>query len=143
MLNAAIVGEAWRGAMGTDFAVVGSDWVGSVVSSLAVAAPPRKLFGRMAKNSVRPFWATWKRASVAAGVPSSGGGASRPYGRGMVRSYVSRSGGLAVSSSSESISSSWYMIVSIRFSSSCLVSSSSSLIGGKSSGIEVVGCWAR
>ena len=87
MLNAAIVGEAWRGAMGTDFAVAGSeigsvvggsDWVGSVVSSLAiVAAPPRKLFGRVAKNSVKVSGVTWKRASVATGVPSSGGGASQ------------------------------------------------------------------
>ena len=76
MLNAAIVGEAWRGAMETDFVVAGSDWVGLVVSSLVVAAPPRKLFGRVAKNSIRVSWATWKRASVAAGVPSSSGGAS-------------------------------------------------------------------
>ena len=72
--------------MGTDFAVAcleigsavdGSDWVGSVVSSLAIsAAPPCKLFGRMEKNSLRASWATRKWASVAAGVPSSGGGAS-------------------------------------------------------------------
>ena len=51
MLKAAIVGEVWSGANGTNFAVAGSDWVGAVVSSLAVAAP-RKLFGRVAKNSV-------------------------------------------------------------------------------------------
>ena len=129
--------------MDTDFAVAGLNWVGSVVSSSVVAAPPRKFFGRVAKNSVRASWATWKRASVAAGVPSSGGGASRPYGRKTVRSYVGQSGGLVVSSSSKSISSSWYRIVSIRFSSSCSVSSLSSSIGGKSSRIEVVGCWAR
>ena len=78
MLKATIVGEVWRGAMGTDFAVAGSDWVGSVVSSLVVVAPPRTLFGRVAKNSVRASWTTWKRASVAVGVPSSSGGASRP-----------------------------------------------------------------
>ena len=143
MLKAAIVGEVWSVAIGTDFAVAGSDWVGSVVSSSAMAAPPYKLFGRVAKNSVNASWATWKRASVAVGVPSFGVGAFRPYGRGMVRSYVGRSGGLAVSSSFESSSSSWYKIVSIRFSSSCSVSSSSSSIGDKSSGIEVVGCWAR
>ena len=76
MLNAAIIGEAWKGAMRIDFAVAGSDWVGSVVSSSAVAAPPHKLFCRVAKNSVRASWATWKRASVAAGVPSSSGRAS-------------------------------------------------------------------
>ena len=106
MLKAAIIGEVWSRAIGTDFAVVGSDWVGLVVSFSVVAAPPRKLFGKVAKNSVSASWATWKRASVAVGVPSFGGGAFRPYGRGMVRSYVGRSGGLAVSSSSESSSSS-------------------------------------
>ena len=52
MLKAAIVGEVWSGAIGTDFAVAGSDMVGLVVSSSAVAAPPHKLFGRVAKNSV-------------------------------------------------------------------------------------------
>ena len=115
--------------------------MGLAVSSSAIAAtPPRKLFGRVAKNSVRASWATQKRALVAAGVPSSGGGASRSYGRGTVVLYIDRLGGLAVSSLSESISSSWYGIVSIRFSSSCSVSSSSSLIGGKPSGIEVVRC---
>ena len=59
-----------------------------------MAAPPHKFFGRVLKNFVNASWATWKRASVAAGVLSFGGGASRPYGRGMVRSYVGRSGGL-------------------------------------------------
>ena len=88
MLKAAIVGEVWSGAIGTDFVVAGSDWVGSVVSSSTVAAPPCKLFGRVAKNFVNASWATWKRASVATGVLSSGGGASRPYGRGMVRLFV-------------------------------------------------------
>ena len=58
ILKAAIVGEIWRRAMGTDFVVAGSDWVDSVVSSSAVAAPSRKLLGRMAKNSVRASWAT-------------------------------------------------------------------------------------
>ena len=52
MLKAAIVGEVWSGAIGADFAVAGSDWVGAVVSSSAIAAPPRKLFGKVAKNSV-------------------------------------------------------------------------------------------
>ena len=54
MLNAAIVGEVWSGAIGTDFAVAGLDWVSSssVVSSSAVVAPPHKLFGRVAENSV-------------------------------------------------------------------------------------------
>ena len=143
MLKAAIVGEVWSRATGTDFAVAGLDWVVAVVSSSAVAAPPRKLFGRVAKNSISAFWAIWKRASVATGVLSSRGGASRPYGRGMVRLYVDRSDGLVISSSSESSSSSWYKIVSIRFSSSGSVSSSSSSIGDKSFGIKVVGCWAR
>ena len=143
MLKAAIVGEVWSGAIGSDFAVAGLDWVGAIVSSSAVAAPPRKLFGRVVKNSVSVSWATWKRASVAVGMLSPGGGASRPYNRGMVRSYVGRSGGLAVSSLFESSSSSWYGIVSIRFSSSCSVSSSSFSIGDKSSGIEIVGCWVR
>ena len=106
MLKAAILGEIWSGLIGTNFAVAGSDWVGVVVSSSAVAAPPRKLFGKMAKNFVSASWATWNRASLAIGVLSSGGGASRPYGRGMVRSYVGRSSRLVVSSSSESNSSS-------------------------------------
>ena len=52
MLKAAIVGEVWSEAIGTNFVVAGSDWIGSVVSSSIVAAPPRKLFGRVAKNSV-------------------------------------------------------------------------------------------
>ena len=52
MLKAAIVGEVWSGAIGTDFVVSGSDWVRLVVSSSAVATPPRKLFRRVAKNSV-------------------------------------------------------------------------------------------
>ena len=112
------------------------------MSSSTVAAPPRKFFGKVAKNSVSASWATWNRASVATGVLSSGGGASGPYGRGMVRSYVGQSSGLVVSSSSESNSSSWYKRVSIRFLSSGSVSSLSSSVGDKSSGIAVVGCWA-
>ena len=58
MLKAAIVGEVWRGAMGTDFTVAGLDWVSLVVSSSAVATLPHKLFGRVAKNSFRASWAT-------------------------------------------------------------------------------------
>ena len=50
--------------------------VGVVVSSSIVVALPRKLFGKVAKNSVSASWATWNRASVATGVLSSGGGAS-------------------------------------------------------------------
>ena len=142
MFKVAIVGEIWSGSIGTDIAVAGSNWVGVVVSSSTVAAPPRKLFGKVAKNSVSASWATWNRASLATDVLSSGGGASRPYGRGMVRSYVGRSSGLVVSSSSESNSSSCYGRVSIWFSSSGSVSSLSSLVGDKSSGIAVVGCWA-
>ena len=57
MLKAEIIGEIWSGSIGTDFAVAGSDWVGVVVSSSAVAAPPRKLFGKVAKNSVSASWA--------------------------------------------------------------------------------------
>ena len=129
MLKAAIVGEIWSGSIGTDFTTAGSDYVGVVVSSSAVAAPPRKLFSKVAKNSVNASWATWKRASVATGVLSSRGGASRPYGRGMVRSYVGRSSGLIVSSSSESNSFSWYGRVSIQFSSSGSVSFSSFVRG--------------
>ena len=42
MLKATIVDDIWSGSIGTDFAVADSDWVGGVVSSSAVAAPPRK-----------------------------------------------------------------------------------------------------
>ena len=142
MLKAAIVGEVWSGSIGTDFGVAGSDWVDAVVSSSAVAAPLRKLFSKVAKNSVSASWATWSRVSVATGVLSFGGGASRPYGGGMVRSYIRRSSGLVVSSLSEPNSSSWYRRVSIRFSSSGSISSSSSSVGDRSFGIAVVGCWA-
>ena len=142
MLNATIVGDIWSGSIGTNFVVAGSDWVGEVVSSSVVAAPPHKLFDKVAKNSVSASWATWNRALLATGVLSSGGGASRPYGRGMVRSYVGRLSGLVVSSSSESNSSSWYGRVSIRFLSSGSVSPLSSAVGDKSSGIVVVECWA-
>ena len=140
MLKAATVGEVWSGATGTDLATADSDWVGVVVSSSAVAAPPRKLFGNVAKNSFSASCATWNSASLATGVLSSGGGVVGPYSRGMVRSYVGRLIGWAVSSSSESNSSSWYGSVSMRLSSSCSVSSSSSAVGEKSSGTAVVGC---
>ena len=113
-----------------------------MVVSLAVAASPFKLFGKVAKNSVSASWATWNSASLATDVLSSGGGASRPYGRGMVRSYVGWLSGLVGSSSSKSNSSYSYGSVSIRFSSSGSVSSSSSVVGDKSSGTTVVGCWA-
>ena len=88
MLKAAIVGEILRGVTGTNLAATDSDSVGVVVSSLAVAAPPRKLFGNVAKNSFNASWATWNSASLATGVLSSGGGVVGPYGRGMVRSYI-------------------------------------------------------
>ena len=142
MLKAAAVGEIWNEATGIDLAAVDSDWVGVVVSSSAVAAPPRKLFGNVAKNSFSASCATWNSASLAIGVLFSGGGVVGPYGRWMVRSYVDRLIEWAVSSSSEFNSSSWYGSVSIRFSSSCLVSSSSSAMGDKSSRTAVVGCWA-
>ena len=142
MLKAATVGEIWSGATGIDLAAADLDSVGVVVSSSAVAAPPRKLFGNVAKNSFSASWATWNSASLATSVLSSGGGVVGPYGRGMVRSYVGWLIGWVVSSSSESNSSSWYGSVSIRFSSSCSVSSSSSAVGDRSSRTAVVGCWA-
>ena len=41
-------------SLGIGISVGGSDWVGSVVSSsVIVAAPPHKLFGRVVKNSDR------------------------------------------------------------------------------------------
>ena len=142
MLKAATVGEIWSGATGTNLVAVDSDSVGMVMSSSAVAAPPRKLFGNVAKNSFSASCATWNSASLVIGVLSSGGGVVGPYRRGMVRSYVSRLIGWAVSTSSESNSSSWYGSISMRLSSSCLVFSSSSVVGEKSSGTVVVGCWA-
>ena len=55
MLKAAIVGEVWSGAIGTDFAIAGSDWVGSVVSSSIVAVlPVNCLVGWRKILSVRP-----------------------------------------------------------------------------------------
>ena len=54
MLKAAIVGEVWNGAIGTDFAIAGSDWVGAVVSSSAVAAPPHCSVRWQKTLSVRP-----------------------------------------------------------------------------------------
>ena len=86
MLKAATVGKTLSGAIGTDLAAADSDSVGVVVSSSAVAAPPRKLFGNVAKNSLSASCATWNSASLATGVLSSGGGVIGPYGRGMVRS---------------------------------------------------------
>ena len=106
MLKAATVGEIWSGATGTDLAAADSDWVGVVVSSSSVVAPPHKLFGNVAKNSFSASWATWNSASLATGVLSSRGGAVEPYGRGMVRSYVGPLIGWVVSSLSESNSSS-------------------------------------
>ena len=52
MFKAATVDEIWSGATGTNFVAAGSDSVGVVVSSSAVAAPARKLLGKVAKNSV-------------------------------------------------------------------------------------------
>ena len=106
MLKAATVDETLSRAIGTDFAAADSDSIGVVVSSSAVATPPRKLFGNVAKNSFSASWATWNSASLATGVLSSGGGVVEPYGRGMVRAYVGRLIAWAVSSSSKSNSSS-------------------------------------
>ena len=142
MLKATTVGKIWSKATSTDLAIADSDQVGVVVSSSAVAAPPCKLFGNVAKNSFNASYATWNSASLVTGVLSSRGGVVGLYGRGMVRSYVGRLIGWAVSSSSESNSSSWYGSVSMRLSSSCSISSSSSPVGEKSSGTAVVGCWA-
>ena len=142
MLKAATVGEIWSGATRTDLAAADSDWVVVVVSSSTVAAPPHKLFGNVAKNSFGASYATWNSASLATNVLSSGGGVVGPYGRGLVRSYVGRLIGWAVSSSSESNSSSWYGSVSIRLSSTYSVASSSFAVGDKSSGTAVDGCWA-
>ena len=85
MLKAATVGETLSGAIGIDLAAADSDSVGMVASSSAVAAPPRKLFGNVAKNSFSASYATWNSASLATGVLSSGGGVIGPYSRGMVR----------------------------------------------------------
>ena len=52
MLNAATVGEVFSGMAGTNMATANADSVGVVVCSSSVAAPPRKLFGNVAKNSV-------------------------------------------------------------------------------------------
>ena len=87
-------------------AAADADSVGVVVCSSSVAAPPRKLFSNVAKNSVNVSWATWNSASLATRVLSSGGGMVGPYGRGIVRSYVGRLIDWAVSSSFESNSSS-------------------------------------
>ena len=86
MLKAATVGETLSGAIGTDLVAADSDSVGVGAFSSVVAAPPRKLFGNVAKNSLSASYATWNSASLATGVLSSGGGVIGPYGRGMVRS---------------------------------------------------------
>ena len=52
MLNAATVGEVFSRTAGTDMAVADAGLVGVVVCSSSVVAPPRKLFGNVAKNSV-------------------------------------------------------------------------------------------
>ena len=140
MLKAATVGVILSGTVGTVVAAADADSVGVVVCSSSVAAPPHKLFGNVVKNSVNVSWATWNSASLATGVLSSGGGVVGPYGRGIVRSYIGRLIGWAVSSSSESNSSAWYGSVSMRLLSSSSVSSSSSAGGEKSSGTAVVGC---
>ena len=105
MFNAATTGEVFSGTAGTDMAAADADLVGVVVCSSSIAAPPRKLFGNVAKNSVNASWATWNSASLATGVLSSGDGVVGPYGRGIVRLYVGQMIGWAVSSSSESNSS--------------------------------------
>ena len=105
MLKAATVGEILSGATGTDLVATDSDLVDVFVSSSAVAAPPRKLFSNVAKNSFSASWATWNSASLATGVLSFGGGVVGPYGRGMVRSYVIQLIGCVVSSSESNSSS--------------------------------------
>ena len=82
MLKAATVGEALSGAIGTDLVASNSDLVGVGASSSTVAAPPRKLFGNVAKNSLSASYATLNSASLATGVLLSGGGVIGPYGRG-------------------------------------------------------------
>ena len=52
LLNAAIVGEVFSGAASTNMATADADSIGVVVCSSSVAAPPLKLFGNVAKNSV-------------------------------------------------------------------------------------------
>ena len=86
MLKAATVGETLNGAIGTDLVAANSDLVGVGASSSAVAAPPRKLFGNVANNSLSASCATWNSALLAIEVLLSGGGVIEPYGRGMVRS---------------------------------------------------------
>ena len=78
MLNAAIVGEVFSGMAGTDVATADAGSVGVVVCSSSVAAPPHKLFGNVAKNSVNASWATWNSASLATEVLSSGSGVVGP-----------------------------------------------------------------
>ena len=85
MLKAATVGEILSGTAGTVVAAANADSVGVVVWSSAVAAPPRKLFSNVAKNSLSASCTTWNSASLAIGVLSSGDWVIGPYGRGMVR----------------------------------------------------------
>ena len=106
MLNVATVGEVFSRTAATDMAAADAGSVGVVVRSSSVAAPPHKLFGNVAKNSVNASWATWNSASLATRVLSARGRVVGPYGRGIVRSYVGRLIGWAVFSSSESNSSS-------------------------------------
>ena len=86
MLMVATVGEILTRTAGTVVATVDADSIGVVVWSSVVAAPPRKLFGNVAKNSLSASYATWNSASLATEVLSFGGGMIGPYGRGMVRS---------------------------------------------------------
>ena len=86
MFKAATIGEILSRTAGTVVAAADADSVGVVVWSSVIAAPPRKLFGNVAKNSLSASCATWNSASLATGVLSSKGGVIGPYGRGMVRS---------------------------------------------------------
>ena len=86
MLKATTVGEALSEAVGTNLVAADSDLVGVGMSSSVGAAPSRKLFSNVAKNSLSASCATWNNALLATGVLSSGGGVIEPYGRGMVRS---------------------------------------------------------
>ena len=88
MLNAATVGEVFSGTAATNMAAADVGSVGVVVCSSSIAAPPRKLFLNVAKNSVNASWATWNSALLATRMLSAGGGVVGPYGRGIVRSYV-------------------------------------------------------
>ena len=86
MLKTATVGEILSGTADTVVATIDADLIGVVVWSSVVAAPPRKLFGNVVKNSLSASCATWNSASLATRVLSSRGGVIGPYGRRMVRS---------------------------------------------------------